>query len=207
MIQVKEEQQEETKKPVVSSPAQSTDGDTTTPEGQQDRDSLNLFLQKPGSFSKLSKLLEVAKMARDSDIDSHCSRSANVPSTASYPSFPTSQTATSQQGLMDKSDTSVLSLRSAPLLISPWITCSPQSVFHEDQLSKMLMEKSSQWFSLLPRSPCDESSFTSGSSPPDSSSPLQTVSTESPSPEPLATASSSAPAGISNIQPSVSQVG
>ncbi|XP_031714189.1 bromodomain adjacent to zinc finger domain protein 2B-like isoform X2 [Anarrhichthys ocellatus] len=205
VIRVKEEQLEETKKPVVSSPAQSTDGDTTTPEGQQDRDSLNLFLQKPGSFSKLSKLLEVAKMARDSDINSHCSRSAKVPTTASYPSYPTSQAATSQQGLMDKSDTSVLSLRSAPLLSNPWITCSPQSIFHEDQLSKMLMEKSNQWFSLLPRSPCDESSFTSGSSPPDSSSPLQTVGTESPSPEPLATASSSAPAGISNIQPSVSQ--
>lgn len=205
VVRVKEEQQEETKKPVVSSPAQSTDGDTSTPESQQDKDSLNLFLQKPGSFSKLSKLLEVAKMAQDS----FNSRSAKVHTTASYPSYPTSQTATTQQGLTDKTDASVPSLLSAhQLRSSPWITCSPQSILHEDQLSKMLMEKSNQWFSLLPRSPCDESSFTSDSSPPASSSPQQTFGTKSPSslsPNPLATASSSAPAGINNMQPSVLQ--
>ncbi|KAJ4932896.1 hypothetical protein JOQ06_029734 [Pogonophryne albipinna] len=61
---VKEEEQEETK-----SPAQSRECETPTKESQQD--SLNLFLQKPGSFSKLSKFLEVAKMAQDSDINSH----------------------------------------------------------------------------------------------------------------------------------------
>ncbi|XP_034742358.1 bromodomain adjacent to zinc finger domain protein 2B isoform X3 [Etheostoma cragini] len=199
VLRVKEEQPEELEKPTVSSPAQSTDGDTTTPEGQQDKDSLNLFLQKPGSFSKLSKLLEVAKMAQDSDINSHNSLSAKVPTTASYSSYPTSHTVTTQQGLMDKTDILVPSL----LRSSPWITCSPDSVLHDSQLSKILKEKSNQWFSLLPRSPCDESSFTSGSSPPASSSPLQTVSTKSPfslSPNPLATAR--APAGISNMQPS-----
>ncbi|XP_078117921.1 bromodomain adjacent to zinc finger domain protein 2B-like isoform X2 [Sander vitreus] len=204
VLRVKEEQQEEMEKPTVSSPAQSTDGDTTTPEGQQDKDSLNLFLQKPGSFSKLSKLLEVAKMAQDSDINSHNSHSAKVPTTASYSLYPTSQTATTQQGLIDKADTLVPSL----LRSSPWITCSPHSVLHDDQLSKILKEKSNQWFSLLPRSPCDESSFNSGSSPPAASSPLQTVSTKSPfslSPNPPATASSSAPAGITNMQPSVLQ--
>ncbi|KAF1382497.1 hypothetical protein PFLUV_G00144400 [Perca fluviatilis] len=204
VLRVKEEQQEEMEKPTVSSPAQSTDGDTTTPEGQQDKDSLNLFLQKPGSFSKLSKLLEVAKMAQDSDINSHNSHSAKVPTTASYSSYPTSQTATTQQGLIDKTDTLVPSL----LRSSPWITCSPHSVLHDDQLSKILKEKSNQWFSLLPRSPCDESSFTSGSSPPAASSPLQTISTKSPfslSLNPEASASSSAPAGINNMQTSVLQ--
>ncbi|XP_044073969.1 bromodomain adjacent to zinc finger domain protein 2B-like isoform X3 [Siniperca chuatsi] len=209
MISEKEEQLEETKKPVVSSPAESTDGDTSTPESQQDKDSLNLFLQKPGSFSKLSKLLEVAKMAQDSDINSHNSHSARVPTTASYPSYPTSETATTQQGLIDKTDTSVPSLLSASQLkSSPWITCSPLSILHDDQLSKILTEKSNQWFSLLPRSPCDEASVTSGSSPPASSSPLQTISSKSPSslsPNPLATASSSAPARINNMQSSVLQ--
>uniref|UniRef100_A0A8C4EDA8 Bromodomain adjacent to zinc finger domain 2B n=1 Tax=Dicentrarchus labrax TaxID=13489 RepID=A0A8C4EDA8_DICLA len=204
VIRVKEEQLEETMKPVVSSPTQSTDGDITTPESQQDKDSLNLFLQKPGSFSKLSKLLEVAKMAQDSDINSHNSHSAKVATTASYPTYPTSQTATPQQGLIDKTDTSVPSL----LKSSPWITCSPQSILHDDQL-KIMTEKSNQWFSLFPRSPCDESSVTSGSSPPASSSPLQTISTKSPSslsPNPLASASSSAPAGINNMHLSVLQV-
>lgn len=211
VIRVKEEQLEEAEKPVVSSPAQSTDGDATTPESQQDKDSLNLFLQKPGSFSKLSKLLEVAKMAQDSDINSHNSHSAKVPSAASYPSYPSSQTATTQQGLIDKTDTSVPSLLSAPQIkSSPWIACSPQSILHDDQLSKILTEKSNQWFSLLPRSPCDESSVTSGSSPLASSSPLQTIGTKSPSslsPNPPATASSGAPAGINNMQSSVLQVG
>ncbi|XP_056289566.1 bromodomain adjacent to zinc finger domain protein 2B isoform X2 [Pseudoliparis swirei] len=198
VIGVKEEEQEETKKAVASSPAQSTDGSTTTPEGQQDKDSLNLFLQKPGSFSKLSKLLQVAKMAPDSDINSHCSHSARVPTTACHPSYPTSRTATRQQGLIDKLDTSVVSLLGAPQLNSPWMNCSPQSIFHEDLLSKILMEKSNQWFSLLPRSPCDESSFASSGSSPPASSPLQTS-----SPNPLA--SSTGPAGVNNIQPSVSQ--
>ncbi|XP_070831693.1 bromodomain adjacent to zinc finger domain protein 2B isoform X2 [Chaetodon trifascialis] len=204
VIRVKEES-EEIKKSGICSPAQSTDGDTTTPESQQDKDNLNLFLQKPGSFSKLSKLLEVAKMAQDSDINSHNSHSAKVPTATSYPSYPTSQTPTPQQGLMDKMDTSVSSL----LKSNPWITCIPQSTLHDDQLSKALTEKGSQWFSLFPRSPCDESSVTSGSSPPaPSSSPLQTISTKSPSslsPNPSATASSSAPAKINNMQFSIFQ--
>ncbi|XP_019110796.2 bromodomain adjacent to zinc finger domain protein 2B isoform X3 [Larimichthys crocea] len=205
VIRVKDEPLEETKKPVVSSPAQSTDGDTTTPESQQDKDSLNLFLQKPGSFSKLSTLLEVAKLAQDSGINPHNSHSVKVPTTASYPSYPTSQAATSQQGLIDKMDTSVSSL----LKSNPWMTCSPQSILHDDQLSKILMEKSNQWFSLFPRSPCDESSVTSGSSPPASASPLHTISNKSPSslsPNSLATASSGAPAGINNMLSVLQQV-
>ncbi|KAG7227522.1 hypothetical protein INR49_005337, partial [Caranx melampygus] len=114
-----------------------------------------------------------------------------------------------QQGLTDKADTSVPSLLSAPQLKnSPWVTCSPQSMLHDDQLSKILNEKSSLWFSLLPRSPCDESSVTSGSSRPASSSSPQTINTKSPSslsPNPLATASYNAPAGINNIQSPVLQ--
>lgn len=206
MIRVKEEQPEETNKPAVCSPAQSTDGDTTTPESQQDKYSLNLFLQKPGSFSKLSKLLEVAKMAEDSDINSHNSYSAKVPTAASYPSYSTCQTATSQQGLTDKTEGFVPSL----LRSSPWMTCGPQSILQDDQLSKIITEKSNQWFSLFPRSPCDDSSVTSGSSPPASSSPLQTITPKSPSPfspNPPAAASCSAPPGINNMQSSVLQVG
>uniref|UniRef100_A0A3Q1BKR6 Bromodomain adjacent to zinc finger domain 2B n=1 Tax=Amphiprion ocellaris TaxID=80972 RepID=A0A3Q1BKR6_AMPOC len=174
VIRVKAEQLEETKKPVVSSSAQSTDGDTNIPGSHQDKD--NLFLQKPGSLSKLSELLEVAKMAQDSDFNTQNSNSAEVSTTASYPSYPTSKTVTAQQGLLGKADTSVLSLLSASQLKnSPWMTCSPQSSLHYDQLSKILTEKNNQWFSLLPRSPCDESSVTSGSSPPASSSSPQPI--------------------------------
>uniref|UniRef100_A0A8D3DSY8 Bromodomain adjacent to zinc finger domain 2B n=1 Tax=Scophthalmus maximus TaxID=52904 RepID=A0A8D3DSY8_SCOMX len=206
VIRVKEEQLEETTMPAESSPAPSTDGDTATPESQQDKDCLNLFLQKPGSLSKLSKLLEVAKMAHDSN-----SHSAIIPSTGSYHSHPTPQIgnshspppATPQQGLAYRPDILVPSLLSRPQLKnSSWLTCSPQSVLVDEQLAKILMQKSSQWFSLLPRSPCDECSVTSGSSPPASSTSPQTMSTKSPpslSPNPLATASYNAPAGINNI--------
>ncbi|KAM8856300.1 bromodomain adjacent to zinc finger domain protein 2B-like isoform 2-T4 [Spinachia spinachia] len=205
-IRIKEEPpQEETKNLAVSSPAQSTDGDTTTPEGQQDKDSLNLFLQKPGSFSKLSKLLEVAKRSRESDVNPYYNLSAKGPTTVSYSSYPASQTASGQQGLVDKSVTSVPSVLSCPQLSSPWMTCGPQTIDHEEQLAKMLMEKSNQWFSLLPRSPCDESLFTSDSSPPASSSPLETGTTKSPSSTSLATDRCAAPTGINNIQHSVSQ--
>lgn len=197
-IRVGEEQLEETQKPVASGSVQSTISDATTPESQQDKDSLNLFLQKPGSLSKLSKLLEVAKMTPDG-LNSH---SAKV-----HPSYPCSQrrishsppSAAYQQG------TSVPSLLSATQLKGlPWITCSPPYFPHEDQLSKIQTEKSSQWFSLLPRSPCDESSVTAGSS----SSPQTTgnKSCSSPSPNSLATAGCNAPAGTSNLLSSVLQV-
>lgn len=204
VIRVKEEQPEETKMPVLFSPAESTEGDTATMQSQQDKDSLNLFLQKPGSFSKLSKLLQVDKIAKDSDISSLNSYSAKVPVAASSPSYSTCQTATPQQGLADKTDALVQSL----LRSSPWISCSPQPVLQDDQLSKIITEKSSQWFSLFPRSPCDESSVTSGSSPPASFSPLQIITPKSPSslsPNPPAAASSSPLPGISSM--SVLQVG
>lgn len=200
VIRVKEEPLEEEEKPVVPGPEQSTDGNTTTLENQRDNDSLNLFLQKPSSFSKLSKLLEVAKMAEDSDNSSH-----NCYSTASHPSYSINQAATSQQGLTDKTEGLVPSL----LKTSPWITCNPQSIVQDDQLSK-ITEKSNQWFSLFPRSPCDGSSVTTGSSPPASSSPPQTIIPKSSSPlssNPPAASSSGVPPGIQDMQSFVLQVG
>ncbi|XP_074550608.1 bromodomain adjacent to zinc finger domain protein 2B-like isoform X2 [Halichoeres trimaculatus] len=198
VTRIKEEHLEDAKKPAVFSPALSTDSETSTPESQQDKESLNLFLQKPGSFSKLSKLLEVAKMAHDSGIHPHSSHgnpSTQVPTTALHPSCPSPQTALPQQGLIDKTDASGLKSRH-------------ELIFQDDQLCKALTEKSNQWFSLLPRSPCDESSVTSGSSPPGASSPLQANGNKSPSSlcDPVASDSSSAPAGIINMQSSALQL-
>ncbi|XP_056322058.1 bromodomain adjacent to zinc finger domain protein 2B [Danio aesculapii] len=82
----------------------------------QDVDSLNLFLQKPGSFSKLNRLLEGSKLR------------------ASLPSSP-----------------------------DPEANNSYLSNGRNDQLFKVLTERSAQWFSLLPRSPCDGSSLTESS--------------------------------------------
>lgn len=210
---VKEEQQDETK-PVVCSPTQSPDGDTTTLESQQDKDALNLFPQKPSSSSsKLSKLLEVAKMVEDSDKPPNNSYSATTPSAASTaystaysPSYSTCQTDSSPQRLTDKTS----GLVPSPLRSSPWITCSPQSFLQEDHYSKIMAEKSSQWFSLFPRSPCDESSVTSGSSPANSaSSPLPIInkSPSSRSPYPQSASDSTTPSGIKSMQLPVPQVG
>uniref|UniRef100_A0A668AXE2 Bromodomain adjacent to zinc finger domain 2B n=1 Tax=Myripristis murdjan TaxID=586833 RepID=A0A668AXE2_9TELE len=188
-----------------------TDQESAIPETQQGKDTLNLFLQKPGSFSKLSKLLEVAKMSPESNNNSPNSQnscSTKVSTPASYPSYHNSQTRLScspspASSQLAKTDTSVPSLLSAPYLSSsPWMTCSPQLQVQNDQLSKVLTETNSQWFSLLPRSPCDESSVTSGSTPPASSSSPQSIRPKSPSslsPNPPATASSSSPQGKSGI--------
>ncbi|KAG7503789.1 bromodomain adjacent to zinc finger domain protein 2B-like isoform X1 [Solea senegalensis] len=217
VIRVKEEQLEETTMPTVSSLALSADGDTATVKSQQDKDSHNLFLQNPGSLSKLSKLLEVAKLAQDSNVNSDNSQnchSVEIPTTAFYPSIPSSQTgishsplpANAHQRLGDKMDTVTSPLCAPQLQSSPWITCSPQPVLQHDQdsflqLSKIVMDKSSQWFTLLPRSPCDDCSVTSGCSPTASSSSPQTTSTKSPSslsPNPPATASHNTAAQINN---------
>lgn len=204
VVRVKEEQLDEMK-PVVFSSAQSADGDATAPESRQDKD--NLFLQKPGCLSKLSKLFQVAKMAQDSGINAQNRHSVKVPAAAAYPSYPASQIVPVQQGLTGKTDTAVSSLLSAiRLKSSHWVTHAPPCGLHYDQLSKMLAEKSNQWFSLFPRSPCDESSVTSGSSPPVSSSSPQPVRTRSPSFLSAADIYHST-AGIINAQLHILQVG
>lgn len=95
---------------------------------------------------------------------------------------------------------------SSPAGRSPWMICSPQSFLQEEQFSKMMAEGSNQWFSVLPRSPCDDESVTSCSSPADSAS----------SPVPVITSSSSAltygqfgtvaPPGIKSTHLPISQV-
>ncbi|NWU83624.1 BAZ2B protein, partial [Onychorhynchus coronatus] len=130
-------------------------------EDLKEKDSTNLFLQKPGSFSKLSKLLEVAKMPPESDIMSpKPNGSAANGCTLSYPSNSKPSLCSLQpsvaQSSMEKSD-------SANLFSS---TAGGTGKFYSsalipnDQLLKTLTEKSKQWFSLLPRVPCDDTSVT-----------------------------------------------
>ncbi|XP_028991601.1 bromodomain adjacent to zinc finger domain protein 2B isoform X2 [Betta splendens] len=200
---VKEEQN-----PAGSSTPQSPVGHPAA-SGQQD--SLNLFLQKPGSLSNLSKLLEEAKTTQDANTDMN---SHKVSASASYPLYPCSQgglthsppSVTYQQVISaNKTDTPVPSLLRAPQLKgSPWLTCSPQRVPHDDQLTKIL---NSQWFSLLPRSPCDEASLTSSCTSVSSSPHISTKPLSSPSPTSVATTNYSASAGINNLpSPVIQQV-
>lgn len=149
------------------------DGQTAVPESHEGRGALNLFLQKPCAASPtLSHLSAVAAAAEDSTKPSNNGCSPNFPIATPHSADG------SRQGVRENAGASV----SSPPGRSPWMSCSPQSFLQEEQYSKMVAEKSSQWFSLLPRSPCDESSVTSASSPANSaSSPVLVIATKSPS--------------------------
>eukprot|EP00063_Salmo_salar_P044800 XP_014019635.1 PREDICTED: bromodomain adjacent to zinc finger domain protein 2B isoform X16 [Salmo salar] len=220
LVHVKEEEVERRPevegRPGVSSLEGSTDGDMATP----DKHSLNLFLQKPGSFSKLSKLLEVAKMSPDSDNHSQSCSPVKVSTTVSSPIHPTTQTtlpsspcaAPSPLCLEVKAEPST-ALFSPPYLSgnsSPGKMSSSsqqqQQLQPNDQLLRVLTEKSGHWFSLLPRSPCDESSTTTPPAfSPQSSSTTRPKSPTSLSPNPPATTSASPTTGINNFSLSALQ--
>ncbi|KAI6065329.1 bromodomain adjacent to zinc finger domain protein 2B [Aix galericulata] len=172
-------------------------------EDLKEKDNTNLFLQKPGSFSKLSKLLEVAKMPPESDIISQKpTGSAANGCTLSYQS--TSQNSlcslqpiVSQSG-NEKSDSnnlfSLIPSGTGKFYNSPLIP--------SDKLLKTLTEKSRQWFSLLPRIPCDDMSVTHIDTPATTTSltPQSHPSSKSPSPVPsplLGSTSAQSPAGLS----------
>ncbi|XP_077128998.1 bromodomain adjacent to zinc finger domain protein 2B isoform X9 [Ranitomeya variabilis] len=125
----------------------------------KDKDSTNLFLQKPGSFSKLSKLLEVAKMPSDMDLISlKPSVSPNgcpVPFQNNARSTPINLQASTSQCHPEKTD---LNPFSAVLSGHGKFYHSP--IIPNEQLLKTLTDKSRQWFSLLPRTPCDDMSIT-----------------------------------------------
>uniref|UniRef100_A0A8B9TQA3 Bromodomain adjacent to zinc finger domain protein 2B n=1 Tax=Anas platyrhynchos TaxID=8839 RepID=A0A8B9TQA3_ANAPL len=172
-------------------------------EDLKEKDNTNLFLQKPGSFSKLSKLLEVAKMPPESDIISpKPTGSAANGCTLSYQSTSQNslcslQPSVSQSG-NEKSDSnnlfSPIPSGTGKFYNSPLI--------QSDQLLKTLTEKSRQWFSLLPRIPCDDISVTHIDTPATTTSltPQSHPSSKSPSPVPsplLGSTSAQSPAGLS----------
>ncbi len=122
-------------------------------EAPQDVDPLNLFLQKPDSFSKLSKLLEMAKMSSEVSCHQYSSpkQQTTLPRTPNHDVKP------------DHNDSCLLN--------NTYLTNAQQQIRNE-QLYKVLSERNAHWFSLLPRSPCDVSSLTEG---PASSSSAQTT--------------------------------
>uniref|UniRef100_A0A8D2LNA6 Bromodomain adjacent to zinc finger domain protein 2B n=1 Tax=Varanus komodoensis TaxID=61221 RepID=A0A8D2LNA6_VARKO len=173
-------------------------------EDLKEKDSTNLFLQKPGSFSKLSKLLEVAKMPPDSDIlgpkangsaANGCSLSYQNSSKTSL----CSHQASASQNSGEKSDPNNLF---TPVATGPGKFYS-SPLISNDQLLKTLTEKSRQWFSLLPRTPCDDTSVTHIDSPAAAAASLTPHShspSKSPSPVPsplIGPASSPSPMGLS----------
>ncbi|XP_057271624.1 bromodomain adjacent to zinc finger domain protein 2B isoform X14 [Pezoporus wallicus] len=172
-------------------------------EDLKEKDNTNLFLQKPGSFSKLSKLLEVAKMPPESDIMSpKPNGSAANGCTLSYPGSSKNSLCSLQptvsQSTIEKSD--------ANNLFSPHASGTGKfygsPLIPNDQLLKTLTEKSRQWFSLLPRTPCDDMSVTHVDTPATTTSvtPQSHPPSKSPSPVPsplLGSTSAQSPMGLS----------
>ncbi|XP_073927007.1 bromodomain adjacent to zinc finger domain protein 2B isoform X14 [Castor canadensis] len=165
-------------------------------EDLKEKDNTNLFLQKPGSFSKLSKLLEVAKMPPDSDImtpkpnvsANGCTLSYQNSGKPSVGSIPPAAT----QSNMEKTDSNLFNTGSSG-------TGKFYSPLPNDQLLKTLTEKNRQWFSLLPRTPCDDTSLTHADLSADSLvTPQSQPPSKSPSPAPAPPLGSSAqnPVGL-----------
>ncbi|OWJ99810.1 BAZ2B, partial [Cervus elaphus hippelaphus] len=177
-------------------------------EDTKEKDNTNLFLQKPGSFSKLSKLLEVAKMPPESDVMTPKPNSSANGCTLSYQNSGKhslgSIQSTATQSNMEKTDSNNLFNTSSG---GPGKFCSP---LPNDQLLKTLTEKNRQWFSLLPRTPCDDTSLThadvsTASSVTPQSQPLSK--SPSPTPAPLLGSSAQNPVGLNPFALSPLQFG
>ncbi|XP_055573751.1 bromodomain adjacent to zinc finger domain protein 2B isoform X13 [Falco biarmicus] len=172
-------------------------------EDLKEKDNTNLFLQKPGSFSKLSKLLEVAKMPPESDTMSpKPNGSAANGCMLSYPS----NSKNSLCSLQPTVSPSTIEKSDPNNLFSP--NASGTGKFYSspltpnDQLLKTLTDKSRQWFSLLPRIPCDDMSVTHVDTPAATASltPPTHPPSKSPSPVPsplLGSTSAQSPIGLS----------
>ncbi|KAM5268237.1 bromodomain adjacent to zinc finger domain protein 2B isoform 19-T28 [Hipposideros larvatus] len=163
-------------------------------EDPKEKDNTNLFLQKPGSFSKLSKLLEVAKMPPESDVMAPKSSSSANGCTLSYQNSGKhslgSIQPTAAQSNVEKTDSNNLFNTGSG---GPGKFYSP---LPSDQLLKTLTEKNRQWFSLLPRTPCDDTSLTHADTSAASSVTPQSQSqppSKSPSPAPAPLLGPSAP--------------
>ncbi|XP_044790812.2 bromodomain adjacent to zinc finger domain protein 2B isoform X8 [Bubalus bubalis] len=176
-------------------------------EDTREKDNPNLFLQKPGSFSKLSKLLEVAKMPPESDVMTPKPNSSANGCTLSYQNSGKhslgSIQSTATQSNTEKTDSNNLFSTSSS---GPGKFYSP---LPNDQLLKTLTEKNRQWFSLLPRTPCDDTSLThAGMSTASLVTPQSQPLSKSPSPAPAALLGSSAqnPVGLNPFALSPLQV-
>ncbi|XP_032265784.1 bromodomain adjacent to zinc finger domain protein 2B isoform X14 [Phoca vitulina] len=166
-------------------------------EDPKEKDNTNLFLQKPGSFSKLSKLLEVAKMPPDSDMMIPKPNSSANGCTLSYQNSGKhslgSIQSTATQSNMEKTDSNNLFNTGSS---GPGKFYSP---LPNDQLLKTLTEKNRQWFSLLPRTPCDDTSLIHAD--------LSAASVVTPQSQPPSTSPSPAPAPLLGSSSSQNPVG
>ncbi|XP_055456943.1 bromodomain adjacent to zinc finger domain protein 2B isoform X4 [Psammomys obesus] len=201
-LQIKEE--------VLETPLDALNCSTTDHCEQKDdlkeKDSTNLFLQKPGSFSKLSKLLEVAKMPPELDVITPPKASVSTNGCA-LPPPSSGKHALGALGSLPAAAPGAGKADAA--LFSPGSGCAKfYSPLPNDQLLKTLTEKNRQWFSLLPKTPCDDTSLTQADA---SAAPQAQPPSKSPSPAPaplLGPPSVPSPAGLNPfaLSPSPLQV-
>uniref|UniRef100_A0AAQ6ALQ7 Bromodomain adjacent to zinc finger domain, 2Ba n=1 Tax=Amphiprion ocellaris TaxID=80972 RepID=A0AAQ6ALQ7_AMPOC len=120
-------------------------------EHEGKKSSPTLFYQQPGSASKLCKLRDVSKDVVKESVKAEGKESFHVRQNGS----PTASTSLSVPCLPAPRE----SPGNTPPTSSP--APSPHLPFQaNDQLLRVLTERSGHWFSLLPRSPCDLSSLT-----------------------------------------------
>ncbi|XP_057350332.1 bromodomain adjacent to zinc finger domain protein 2B-like [Manis pentadactyla] len=153
-------------------------------EDPNEKDNTNLILQKPGSFSKLSKLLEVAKVPPESDVTTPKPKSGAdgcaLPHQNHGRHSPGSMLPTVTQNSMEKTDSNLFSTGSggAGKVYSP---------LPSDQL-------------LLPRTPWEDTSLTHADAPTASSpTPQAQLPSKSPLPAPaplLGSSSAQNPVGL-----------
>uniref|UniRef100_A0AAQ5Z1U9 Bromodomain adjacent to zinc finger domain, 2Ba n=1 Tax=Amphiprion ocellaris TaxID=80972 RepID=A0AAQ5Z1U9_AMPOC len=135
-------------------------------EHEGKKSSPTLFYQQPGSASKLCKLRDVSKDVVKESVKAEGKESFHVRQNGSPTGTPVATTTvTSSSPTHNAPDPGNTPPTSSP---AP----SPHLPFQaNDQLLRVLTERSGHWFSLLPRSPCDLSSLTTtppGASPPPS---------------------------------------
>ncbi|XP_075465406.1 bromodomain adjacent to zinc finger domain protein 2B isoform X5 [Ascaphus truei] len=167
----------------------------------KDKDSTNLFLQKPGSFSKLSKLLEVAKMPPEIDIVTQKTNVAPNGCSLTYQnnarSTPINLQPSTSQSSSEKPD-----LNPFTHIVSGPGKFYSTPIIPNEQLLKTLTDRSRQWFSLLPRTPCDDTSITNVDlSAALSSAPPSRLQSQSPSPVPSPIMNSSSVQNTMGLNP------
>ncbi|XP_069472462.1 bromodomain adjacent to zinc finger domain protein 2B isoform X4 [Ambystoma mexicanum] len=161
----------------------------------KEKGNTNLFLQKPGSFSKLSKLLEAAKMSSESDSLIHKTNGSST-NGCTLPYHDKKNTIHNiQQSSSEISECNLFTPIASGA--GKFYNCS---TVPSDQLLKTLTETNRQWFNLLPRTPCDGTLVMRTDLPAMPSSMTSHSQSHSPSPIPspnLCSISSQNPMGLS----------
>ncbi|XP_028835607.1 bromodomain adjacent to zinc finger domain protein 2B isoform X2 [Denticeps clupeoides] len=153
-VVVKQEEVKEEKSLVAIIPKLSPNRGADTSSTEKDLPPPNLFLLQPGDVAKLAPLVEDgSKASSNSEGPHHLMPNGCQATTSTISPLPAMAVPPVQP-----------THTGPPQLLAP--QQSQQALLlPNDQLLRVLTERSGHWFSLLPRSPCDDSSLTSPPAP------------------------------------------